>query len=505
MNDAGKLDGEGVGEGSHAGGKTAAETIPEGAAKAGPEGGEQKKPTAAAGPGGDGKTAASQTPGDAQPDQPAPTPPKTQLEAIPLAVDIGWTMAVLFGELQPTLMTRRSAVDDRLPTANELSPEDRMVLEGNRLNALLARLKTLLEDSSSPDVDLKPVDLTNASNPSGEGKQVILTKANLRILTSLACAGREYGVAYQLGRSLRDTANPPPRPVAAADQDQPEIKTRVDALKASAQWQAEQAKKGLAAEAMPAEAGKQAKDEAAAREALRHQLSRPRVSTLQEWLSTLTPYLPANTATIVSVSIGRWSDLVSTIFDPSTPGSLRRLQAPSKLNARSYQAPSQLEVTPDLVGSLLRQGDAWINLLVGAESTKGLLTPEGLVAAGEAALGRTARIVKRIVVHYWFALLILAAALAGALYVSATYLGGAAKVWTQIAAVAGALGVTAKGIGNTMTRLGQEAEKPIFSLEENDAMAWAVTTIPANLKVSIRGVHALRRNGIRPTGPMGRS
>ena len=107
--------------------------------------------------------------------------------------------------------------------------------------------------------------------------------------------------------------------------------------------------------------------------------------------------------------------------------------------------------------------------------------------------------------HYWFALLILAAALAGVLYGSATYLGGAAKVWTQIAAVAGALGVTAKGIGNTMTRLCADAEKPTFTLEETDAMAWAVTTIPASLKVTIRRCHSLRRNGIPPTGPMGRS
>jgi hypothetical protein len=39
-------------------------------------------------------------------------------------------------------------------------------------------------------------------------------------------------------------------------------------------------------------------------------------------------------------------------------------------------------VAPELIGSLLRQGDAWINLLVGTESTQVLLTPEGLVAAG---------------------------------------------------------------------------------------------------------------------------
>jgi hypothetical protein len=35
-------------------------------------------------------------------------------------------------------------------------------------------------------------------------------------------------------------------------------------------------------------------------------------------------------------------------------------------------------------------------------------------------------------------------------------------------------------------------------------MAWAVTTIPDQLKLSMRGVKALRRSGIPPSGPMGR-
>lgn len=143
-------------------------------------------------------------------------------------------------------------------------------------------------------------------------------------------------------------------------------------------------------------------------------------------------------------------------------------------------------------------------MLVGAESSQGLLTPEGLVAAGEAALGRTARIVKRIAVHYWFVLLILAVALAAALYFASRDLSGAGKIWTQIAAVAGALGITARGISNTMTRLSEDAEKPIFGAEKIDAMAWAVTTIPDQLKLSMRGVKALRRSGIPPSGPMGR-
>jgi hypothetical protein len=56
-----------------------------------------------------------------------------------------------------------------------------------------------------------------------------------------------------------------------------------------------------------------------------------------------------------------------------------------------------------------------------------------------------------------------------------------------------------------MARLSADAEKPIYGLEKVDAMAWSVTTIPDNLKQTIRGVSALRRSGITPSSLMGRS
>jgi hypothetical protein len=36
-------------------------------------------------------------------------------------------------------------------------------------------------------------------------------------------------------------------------------------------------------------------------------------------------------------------------------------------------------------------------------------------------------------------------------------------------------------------------------------MAWAVTTFPAQLNLDTAGVRALRRAGILPPGPMGRT
>ena len=184
-------------------------------------------------------------------------------------------------------------------------------------------------------------------------------------------------------------------------------------------------------------------------------------------MATLAPHLSDAPAVVVAASIGRWSDFGYTVFDDNAPGALKGS------NASAKEA-----LAPTFTHFLLDQGDVWRNLLVGAESTSGLLTPEAYVAAGEAALSRTARIVKRVILHYWVALVVLAVALAAILYLAARYMGGAAKVWTQIAAIAGALGVTAKGIGTSVAHLSEAAERPIYQKEELDAMAWAITTLP---------------------------
>jgi hypothetical protein len=135
-----------------------------------------------------------------------------------------------------------------------------------------------------------------------------------------------------------------------------------------------------------------------------------------------------------------------------------------------------------------------------------LLTPEGFVAAAEAALGRGAGIIRRIAVHYWFVLLILVIAVAAALYFADRDISGAGKIWTQIAAVSGGLGITVKGMGSAMARFSADAEKPIFGLEKIDAMAWPVTTIPGSVqkKLNGQGVRVLRRSGIPAPGPLGR-
>src|SRR5258708_39425537 len=108
-------------------------------------------------------------------------------------------------------------------------------------------------------------------------------------------------------------------------------------------------------------------------------------------------------------------------------------------------------------------------LLTGARSPSGMRSPEGYVAAGEMALHRSAAIVRGVPRRFGVALLIAAAALAGILYLSVNNLGGAAKVWTAIAAIGGSLGVSARTITSATSRLTAEAERTVLALTVQDA------------------------------------
>jgi hypothetical protein len=166
-----------------------------------------------------------------QPSQPNTivSPTSFDSNAIPLAIDIGWTMALLFGGLQ-----QRDAPHDRLPTEHELAPHERIELEVERINSLLVRLGNVLPntpDKQQPGV-LQAAQITGGVDAAGAGRanepavpmwrpdersQKKLGTINLEILRWLACADRDLGLAYQLGGSLRDTASPPLRPAEGTD------------------------------------------------------------------------------------------------------------------------------------------------------------------------------------------------------------------------------------------------------------------------------------------------
>jgi hypothetical protein len=379
--------------------------------------------------------------------------------AVHLALEIGWTVAVLYGHL----ISRSGTSLNRLPTEHELEPVQRIELEVERLDSLLNQLSAqpLAASHRLPAVP-RTADLDET-----ERSQTLL-KFNLEMLEALAQMGRAIELAYQLGRSLRDTVHPPLR-ADLQSAGQPS-----GALNDSATTQGPRIDPAVAA--------------------IRSQFSRGRVFKLQSWLIVLGPQLPKDSAAIVGTSLGHWCDFTWSVFDSSSPE-----------RTRLKSDEPEVAFANVILSSLLNQGDVWLNLLIGVQSPGGFLTPEGYVAAGEAALHRTAKIIRRIALHYWFALLVLAAALVVIFYIAARDLGGAAKLWTQTGAIAGSLGITAKGIGNKLSSLANEAESPIYGLEKIDVEAWAVTSLPRSVKLNSQGVRLLRRNGILGPRTLGRN
>jgi hypothetical protein len=361
--------------------------------------------------------------------QPLPAvPPMTPVQ---LAFYAGWTMALLYGRIQAP--PANDVIE--LPTTHELQPDQRRVLELKRLSHLLQQL------ASWPDIGGSglPAEVL-VGDASEKTLSDALPRLNLAVLEALAVIGPEVELAYELGRSLRDTANPPPE---------------------------------RAAPHAPA---------------LARQLGRGRVAKLQEWLATLSPQFPEHTAAIVAGSLGRWSEFAAVTVQPAKP---------------RLKKGNRADVAATMCDYLLPQGDLWLMLLTGVRSTSGLLSPEGYVAAGELALHRSGVIVSQVIRRYTVGLLVVAAALGGIIYLAISSLTGAAQVWTTIAASGISLGAAAQAVTSATSRLTAEAERPVFAMAEEDAMAWAVTTLPP-ADLNSRAVRRLRRAGIGPNVSLSR-
>jgi hypothetical protein len=397
-------------------------------------------------------------------------------KTVPPGLRLGWSMAVLYsvsmaavrGAPESDLVRR-----DQLRSEHELDRRGRLNLEMTRLVALIQGLNgsgSLYAGKFGPEITplitawwgaAEPASLAPPGEDVYKGRVLALNGAlpdfNLSVLTEAAKCGLELELGYQIGRSLRDTVDPPgyrPAPPTATGGDAgPAIIALLDRFKES--------------------------------------LDRDRVAIIQEGLTVLAPHFPDNAAKIVSSSLGRWSDLAQVTLTDGAPGRLRRDSPAAREEFAGQMRPL-----------LLRQGDTWLALLVGEQTTSALLSPEGYVAAGDAALRRSAQIIGKVAWRYKWALLVLLAALGLVLAGAAIYLGGASKLWTSIAAFAGTIGLTWKGIANGIPKLAGDAERPIFGLEEVEAMAWSITTLPS-VQATRSGVNYLRASGTGPRAPLG--
>jgi len=356
-------------------------------------------------------------------------------QAVPLAVDVGWTMAVLYEKIgSPAAVP--GAPPAQLPTVNELDDSERCQVETVRLRCLLGQISGVVGTLKEP---IPTGETLKGATGTKEALRTLLINVNRQILEGFACADRELIVGYQIGRALRDTACPP-------------------------------------AESVP-------DDEA---QVLRT-FARRRISRIQEWIKSISGSLPGEAGAIVSDSLGRWSDFVGFTLDKSGAG---RMLAIRDVKFQDFAG--------EIKRYLLAQGDTWLGLLTGSESSQIVLTPEGRVAAAEAAVSRAGRLVRHVVTHYIGAIFIILIALGGVFYISTLYLGGAGKAWTDIAGIAGSLGITARGVASRIGKLAEEGAQPIYALETTEAKAWEITSLPP-VRVTPRASLRLRQAGIRPS------
>jgi hypothetical protein len=193
-------------------------------------------------------------------------------------------------------------------------------------------------------------------------------------------------------------------------------------------------------------------------EAMADQLNRYRLDELGRSLADLATRLPDHASRAVRISMARWKVAAqegksSAIFSDNDAGTVHR--------------------------ALDRQVQIWRSLLTGEKQAKDMLGADGYAQAVGFAVRDSRRLLTgyiwRFLPYVLLTLTLLGLGVWGLLTYSAT-----SKVIASATAVAGALGISWKGITSTLGRAADEIEKPIWATSIDLVVADAITQSPAS-------------------------
>jgi hypothetical protein len=205
------------------------------------------------------------------------------------------------------------------------------------------------------------------------------------------------------------------------------------------------------------------------------QFGRFRLATLQTWLAQAGEALAPMSAATVSRSLQIWQDWADVNASGVTAG---------------WETAHR-----SVVAALRVQGRVWHALLVGHTDISGQVSADAWVQAGKSVL-RTARMLTiEIVRRFWPAVVIVAAATGGLLYLAIANSSGSAKVWTSLVTVVAALGLSGAGLRSTAGRAVAGLEQSIWRAASLDARAWSVTWLPT-VRQSRKQRYRLSRRGV---------
>src|SRR5487761_517020 len=216
------------------------------------------------------------------------------------------------------------------------------------------------------------------------------------------------------------------------------------------------------------------------------EFSRHRLATLQMWLAEASRVLPPLSAATVSRSLQSWQDWADT-------------------NAAGIRTGWETDHR-SVVAALRTQAAAWHGLLAGEADTSGQTSVDAWVHAGQSIL-RTIRLLMRaIFLRFWPVVVVIAAATGGLLYLAIADSSGTARVWTSIATVAAALGVSGGSLRAAARKAASGIKEDIWHAAGLDARAWSATWLPTlqqglmqRYRLASRGVAAAQaRRGLEP-------
>jgi hypothetical protein len=193
---------------------------------------------------------------------------------------------------------------------------------------------------------------------------------------------------------------------------------------------------------------------------LQRQLNPYRVAELDGWLSDLSALLGSDAVTAVRGSLHIWSAWAADPFI-----------ARRRLNWARDGTSVEL--------ALRRQGATWRDLLSGERDPASLLSADAYVQAADTAVHRVGFLARQVLVHFWYAAVLLLAVVGGLVYLAVTYAAGTAKFWSAFVAAAGGFAALVQGVRRNLSNLAQRAETPLWQVERDDALQAGATRLPA--------------------------
>jgi hypothetical protein len=185
-----------------------------------------------------------------------------------------------------------------------------------------------------------------------------------------------------------------------------------------------------------------------------------RIAVISSWLRELHTALPDHAAGAVTGSIAQWQAWAAS---PQWDG-----------------GPLQwAEHGSTVVAALRRQGMRWRSLLTGRAGPLDELAPDDYVDAAGYLLGRIRRILQRLLLQYWPAVLIGTLLMVAAVVAAfAFFPAPAGKAISAGVSFLAWLGITGRLVSGALQRAVGQAENSLWQGELDLAVAWAVTELP---------------------------